>query len=91
MFTTPSPNHWKNQHLPKQDAAFIPINPKIETMRVGADDKAEVLLVDSNFRVIAACDDQGLLGECVPVSKDIRLTGFYYDRSRSLARFHARR
>ena len=25
---TPSPNHWKNQHMPKQDAAVIPINPK---------------------------------------------------------------
>lgn len=30
---SPSPNRWKNQHLPKQDAAFIPINPKTETMR----------------------------------------------------------
>jgi hypothetical protein len=30
---TASPNHRKNHHLPKQDAAFIPVNPKNETMR----------------------------------------------------------
>jgi hypothetical protein len=33
VVVTASPNHRKNHHLPKQDAAFIPVNPKNETMR----------------------------------------------------------
>ena len=33
----------------------------VQGVRVGAADKARVLLVDSNFRVIAASDGQGLL------------------------------
>ncbi len=37
----------------------------VQGVRVGASDKARVLLVDSNFRVIAASDGQGLLSERV--------------------------
>ena len=37
----------------------------VQGVRVGAADKARVLLVDSNFRVIAASDGQGLLTERV--------------------------
>ena len=58
-------------------------------MRVGAADKARVLLVDSNFRVIAASDGQGLLTECVPLSLNGQRSGFYQDRSAGLVAFHA--
>ena len=37
----------------------------VQGVRVGANDKARVLLVDSNFRVIAASDGQGMLTERV--------------------------
>ena len=37
----------------------------VQGVRVGAADKARVLLVDSNFRVIAASDGQGMLTERV--------------------------
>ncbi len=61
----------------------------VQGVRVGADDKARVLLVDSNFRVIAASDGQGLLAERVPLSLDGRRSGFYHDRSGALVAFHA--
>jgi hypothetical protein len=39
----------------------------VQGVRVGAADKARVLLVDTNFRVIAASDGQGLLTERFPL------------------------
>jgi C4-dicarboxylate-specific signal transduction histidine kinase len=61
----------------------------VQGVRVGAADKARVLLVDSNFRVIAASDGQGLLTERVPLSLEGRRSGFYHDRSGALVAFHA--
>jgi hypothetical protein len=61
----------------------------VKGIRVDAADKARVLLVDSNFRVIAASDDQGLLTERVPLSLEGRRSGFYHDRSGTLVAFHA--
>jgi hypothetical protein len=61
----------------------------VQGVRVGAADKARVLLVDSNFRVIAASDGQGLLTERIPISLEGRRSGFYQDRSGALVAFHA--
>lgn len=61
----------------------------VQGVRVGAADKARVLLVDSNFRVIAASDGKGLLSERVPLSLEGRRSGFYQDRSGTLVAFHA--
>jgi hypothetical protein len=62
----------------------------VQGVRVGANDKARVLLVDSNFRVIAASDGQGLLTEHVQLSQDGRSSsGFYHDRSGGLVAYHA--
>ena len=48
-----------------------------------------VLLVDSNFRVIAASDGQGLLTERISLQLEGRRSGFYQDRSGGLTAFHA--
>src|SRR5882724_11232992 len=61
----------------------------VQGVRVSAADKARVLLVDSNFRVIAASDGQGLLSERVSLSLEGRRSGFYQDRSGALVAFHA--
>ncbi|MBR0753861.1 methyl-accepting chemotaxis protein [Bradyrhizobium jicamae] len=61
----------------------------VQGVRVGAADKARVLLVDSNFRVIAASDGQGLLGERVSLQLNGQRSGCYQDRSGSLVAFHA--
>jgi hypothetical protein len=61
----------------------------VQGVRVSAADKARVLLVDSNFRVIAASDGEGLLTERVPLSLEGRRSDFYYDRDGSLVAFHA--
>src|SRR5215468_7530873 len=61
----------------------------VQGVRVGAADKARVLLVDSNFRVIAASDGQGLLTEQIQLSLGGRRCGFYQDRSGRLVAFHA--
>ena len=61
----------------------------VQGVRVGANDKARVLLVDSSFRVIAASDGQGLLTERVPLALEGRRSGFYHDRSGALVAFHA--
>jgi hypothetical protein len=61
----------------------------VQGVRVGAADKARVLLVDSQFRVIAASDGQGILSERVQLSLDGRRSGFYQDRSGTLVAFHA--
>jgi hypothetical protein len=60
----------------------------VEGVRVG-DDKTRVLLVDSNFRVIAASDGQGLLTERISLSLNGGRGGFYHDRSGALVAFHA--
>ena len=49
----------------------------VQGVRVGAADKARVLLVDSNFRVIAASDGQGMLTERVSLPLEGRRSGFY--------------
>lgn len=61
----------------------------VQGVRVGAADKARVLLVDSNFRVIAASDGQGLLTERVSLQLEGKRSGFYQDRSGMLTAFHA--
>jgi Methyl-accepting chemotaxis protein (MCP) signalling domain len=61
----------------------------VQGIRVSAADRARVLLVDSNFRVIAASDGQGLLTERVPLSLEGQRSGFYHDRSGTLVAFHA--
>ncbi|MEP6840753.1 MAG: methyl-accepting chemotaxis protein [Bradyrhizobium sp.] len=61
----------------------------VQGVRVGAADKARVLLVDSSFRVIASSDGQGILSERVPLNTEGRSGGFYQDRSGGLVAFHA--
>jgi hypothetical protein len=61
----------------------------VQGVRVGAADKARVLLVDSNLRVIAASDGQGLLSERVSLKLDGRRSGFYQDARGGLIAFHA--
>jgi hypothetical protein len=61
----------------------------VQGVRVGDNDKARVLLLDSHFRVIAASDGQGLLTERVTLSLDGNRSGFYHDRSGALVAFHA--
>ncbi len=48
-----------------------------------------VLLVDANFRVIAASDGKGLLTERLPLAVDKRGSGYYQDSSGTLVAFHA--
>jgi hypothetical protein len=61
----------------------------VQGVRVGAADKARVLLVDSNFRVIAASDGQGILSERISLSLKGERSGFYQVRSGALIAFHA--
>ncbi|SDS28343.1 methyl-accepting chemotaxis protein [Bradyrhizobium canariense] len=61
----------------------------VQGVRVDAADRARVLLIDSNFRVIAASDGQGLLAERMPLALEGRRSGFYHDRSGALIAFHA--
>ena len=61
----------------------------VQGVRVGAADKARVLLVDSNARVIAASDGQGLLNERLSLKLDGRRSGFYQDARGQLIAFHA--
>jgi hypothetical protein len=61
----------------------------VQGVRVGAADKARVLLVDSNFRVIAASDGQGLLTERLQLSLNGQRSGFYQDRAGGIVAFHA--
>ena len=60
----------------------------VEGVRVD-DDKTRVLLVDSNLRVIASSDGQGLLSERIALALNGRRSGFYHDRSGGLVAFHA--
>lgn len=61
----------------------------VQGVRVGAADKARVLLVDSNFRIIAASDGQGILNERLALKLDGKPSGFYQDASGRLIAFHA--
>jgi hypothetical protein len=61
----------------------------VQGVRVGAADKARVLLVDSNFRVIAASDGHGLLAERLQLATNGQRSGFYQDRAGGLVAFHA--
>jgi len=61
----------------------------VQGVRVGAADRARVLLVDSGFRVIASSDGQGILTERVPLNLEGRRCGFYQDRAGGLVAFHA--
>ena len=61
----------------------------VQGVRVGANDKARVLLVDSSFRVIAASDGQGLLSERVQLSTKGGRSGFYHDHAGKLIAYHA--
>jgi hypothetical protein len=61
----------------------------VQGVRVGAADRARVLLVDSSFRVIASSDGQGILSERVPLNLEGRRCGFYQDRAGTLVAFHA--
>jgi len=61
----------------------------VQGVRVGAADRARVLLVDSSLRVIAASDGQGLLSERVSLKLDGQRSGFYHDASGTLVAFHA--
>ncbi|WP_316190727.1 methyl-accepting chemotaxis protein [Bradyrhizobium sp. SZCCHNS2096] len=61
----------------------------VQGVRVGADDNARVLLVDSNFRIIAASDGQGILSEHLALKLDGKPSGFYHDTSNRLIAFHA--
>jgi C4-dicarboxylate-specific signal transduction histidine kinase len=61
----------------------------VQGVRVGDADKARVLLVDSNLRVIAASDGQGILTERISLPLEGRRSGFTQDRSGALVAFHA--
>ena len=63
----------------------------VQGIRVGDTDKARVLLVDSNFRVIAASDGKGLLTERVPLKLEGRRCGFYHDHPAAWSRTTPRR
>ncbi|MDB5656363.1 MAG: methyl-accepting chemotaxis sensory transducer [Tardiphaga sp.] len=60
----------------------------VEGVRVD-DDKTRVLLVDKDFRVIAASDGQGLLSEKLQLAPNGRRSGFQHDRAGALLAFHA--
>jgi hypothetical protein len=59
----------------------------VEGVRVG-DDRTRVLLVDSNFRVIAASDGQGLLTERIALQLGGGRSGFYTERGGAQIAFH---
>jgi hypothetical protein len=61
----------------------------VQGVRVGDNDKARVLLVDSSFRVIAASDGKGLLSEHVQLSIKGGRCGFYHDHAGGLVAYHA--
>jgi hypothetical protein len=61
----------------------------VQGIRVGDNDKARVLLVDSNFRVIAASDGHGILSERIALSLNGQRSGFYQERSGTMVAFHA--
>jgi hypothetical protein len=61
----------------------------VEGVRVGDDDRTRVLLVDSNLRVIASSDGQGILSEKLALALNGRRSGFYHDRTGTLIAFHA--
>ena len=60
----------------------------VRGVRVGADENARALLVDSNYRVIAASDGVGLLTEHIALRRDGKAHGFYRDAAGTLVAFH---
>ena len=61
----------------------------VRGVRVGSKDNARVLLVDGNFRVIAASDDVGILSESAVLELQGRRSGYYIDNSGRQVAFHA--
>jgi len=61
----------------------------VQGVRIGEHDRARVLLVDSNFRVIAASDRQGILTERISLSLNGQRSGFNQDRAGAMVAFHA--
>jgi hypothetical protein len=61
----------------------------VQGVRVGHSDKARVLLVDSNLRVIAASDGHGILTERLSLALKGQRSGVLHDRSGALVAFHA--
>ena len=60
----------------------------VDGVRVGDDDKARVLLVDSHSRVLAASDGVGILTEKLSFDFKGRRSGFEYDKNGALVAFH---
>ncbi|MFC0240863.1 methyl-accepting chemotaxis protein [Rhodopseudomonas telluris] len=60
----------------------------VEGVRLDPHDKARVLLLDSNYRVIAASDGQGLLEERLALRISGQRRGTYRDSSGALVGFH---
>jgi hypothetical protein len=60
----------------------------VRGVRLGSDDNARALLVDSNCRVIAASDGAGLLTEHIALRRDGKGQGFYRDGTGTLVAFH---
>ncbi len=60
----------------------------VRGVRVGTDENARALLVDSNCRVIAASDGAGLLTEHIALRRDGKAQGFYRDVAGTLVAFH---
>jgi hypothetical protein len=60
----------------------------VSGVRVGADEHARALLLDSNCRVIAASDGVGLLTEHIALRRDGKDQGFYRDAAGTLVAFH---
>jgi hypothetical protein len=61
----------------------------VQGIRIGAADRARVLLVDSNFRIIAASDGQGILSERLALKLNGKRSGFYQDTTGRMIAFHA--
>jgi hypothetical protein len=61
----------------------------VQGVRVGQGDRARVLLVDSNLRVIAASDGHGILTERLSLSLQGQRSGVHHDRSGAMVAFHA--
>jgi len=62
----------------------------VKGVRLTENEKARtrVLLVDADKRVIAASDEQGVLGERIQLDTGGRKHGFYHDRSGHAVAFH---
>jgi hypothetical protein len=61
----------------------------VKGVRVGDGERARILLVDAQMRVIAASDGAGLLSEHVQLKLEGRRSGYYSDSHGALVAFHA--